>query len=263
MNRRKLDAYWYGKSVVVTGASSGLGWAIVEALAPYRIKFCLLSRRDDLMLELALSLKDTGSTFWIKSCDIRDRQQVYDAIVEFHRQAGRIDVVWANSGVAGKTSFSNWNWDVVDAILETNINGAIYTTMACLEKMMEQGSGTVVGVGSATSMRGLPGHGIYCLSKIGLAYFLESMAAEIPEIQFTIIHPGFVDTPINQHSVDRIWVISARKAAKIMINGVTHKKRVLIYPFRMRLLYHFVQILPSSVYVFLAHKAKRFYREND
>jgi len=254
MNQRKLDSYWYGKSVVVTGASSGLGWAIVEALAPYRIKFCLLSRREDLMLELALKLKDTGSTFWIKQCDIRNRSEVYDAINDFQRQAGKIDTVWVNSGISKNTSYKKWDWDGVESIIDTNLNGAIYTTRACLEHMMNQESGTIVGIGSATSMRGLPGYGIYCLTKIGLAYFLESLAAEIPHVQFTIIHPGFVDTPINQKSKNRIWVMSPRKAAKIMIKAVAGKRRVLIYPVRMRILYHLVQSLPSSIYLFIAHK---------
>ena len=254
MNRRKMKKYWYGKSVVVTGASSGLGCAVVEALAPYRIKFCLLSRRDNLLLELASKLKDTGSTFWIRRCDIRDRNQVYDAIEAFHQDAGSIDIAWVNSGVGGTTSFHKWQWDVVDSIIDTNLNGAMYTTMACLEKMAKQGSGTIVGIGSASAMRGLPGHGIYCLTKIGLAYFLESLAAEMPEIQFTIIHPGFVDTPIIKNRTKKIWMLSAQKAARIMINGVTCRRKVLIYPFQMHFIYHLIQSLPSSVYVFLANR---------
>ena len=63
-----LNSYWTGKSVLITGASSGLGWAITEALANYKINFCLLSRREEKMQELADKLKNSGSTFLIRGC---------------------------------------------------------------------------------------------------------------------------------------------------------------------------------------------------
>lgn len=250
----KLTSYWQNKSVLVTGASSGLGWAIVKALAPYHINFCLLSRREERMKELADELKKSGSTFWIRACDVRNRQDVYSAINDFYRQHGRLDIAWVNSGTGTNSSFQRWNWDKVESVIDTNLKGAIYTIRACLEVMVPQQHGTIIGIGSAVSMRGLPTRGIYCLTKIGLAYFLESLATELPDIQFTMIHPGFVDTPINKGSSNRIWLMTPEKAATIMIKAVARRKKVLIYPFRMKLLYRFIHLLPASTYLFLARK---------
>ena len=256
----KITRYWEGKSVLITGASSGLGWAVVEALAPYKINFCILSRREEKMIELALKLKDSGSTFWINTCDVRDRNQVLSAVQKFYTQTGSLDIAWVNSGIGVNSSFEHWDWDSVEAAIDTNLKGTIYTVRACLEVMVPQKSGTVICIGSAASMRGLPTRGIYSLTKVGIEYFLESLAAEFPEIQFTMIHPGFVDTPIIQNSTHKIWVMSPKKAAKIMIKAIAKRKRVVIYPFQMNLLFRFARLLPTSLYLRLARKTIRLHR---
>ncbi len=240
---------------MVTGASSGLGWAIVEALAPYQINFCLLSRREKELQQLADKLKNSGSTFWIRACDVQNREAVYSAINDFFHETGRLDVAWVNSGIGTNSSFQKWNWEKVESVIDTNLKGAIYTIRACLEIMMPQNSGTIIGIGSAVAMRGVPTRGIYGLTKIGLEYFIESLAAELPQIQFTLIHPGFVDTPINQGSSHhRIWLLTQEKAARLMINAVEHRKKVYIYPLRMKVLFHFMRMLPLPIYLWLARK---------
>ena len=253
----KLESYWHGKTVLITGASSGLGWAVTEALAPYGVHFALLSRREEKMRELVEQLRDTPSRFWFRSVDVRDREQVYAAVRDFVAEAGRLDVAWVNSGIGGSTAFDRWDWEHVEAMIDTNLKGAIYTTMACLEQMVSQGYGTIVGIGSASSMRGLPGRGIYSVTKIALHYYLESLMPELPQIQFTIIHPGFVDTPINQNNPNRFWLLQPPEAARLMITAVAKGKRVYIYPLKMRLLYRLVHALPMRTYLWVGRKMLR------
>ena len=256
MNQR-VAQYWSGKSVLITGASSGIGAAVTEALAPFGIRFGLISRREAPMRELAEKLHSSGSQFWIKSCDVRNRDDVEAAVKEFHQHAGRIDVAWINSGVGGNTSYRKWNWDLIESMLDTNLKGAIYTTHACLEVMVPAGSGTIIGIGSASSMRGMPSRGIYSATKIGLAYYLQSLAAELRQIQFTTIHPGFVDTPLNRGNPNRFWLQTPEKAAQLMIKAVAKRKRVYIYPFRMKLLYKLIHHMPESWFMRLARKMGR------
>ncbi len=251
---QKLTSYWTNKSVLITGASSGLGWALTEALAPFKIKFCLLSRREEKLKELANKLKDSGSTFWLRACNVRNRDEVLSAVRDFHQHAGRIDAAWVNSGISQDSSFQNWEWDKFENIIDTNLKGAIYTIQACLEVMVPQKSGAIVGIGSAASMRGLPSRGVYSLTKMSLDYFLQSKAAELPDIQFTMIHPGFVDTPINAGNPNRFWLLTPEKAAQIMINAVAKRRRMIIYPFRMKLLYRLVQATPRPLFLWLARK---------
>jgi short-subunit dehydrogenase len=258
-----LFKYWQGKSVIITGASSGIGLALVEVLSAYHVQFGLISRRLEPMKELTMRFKDSGSSFWLRSCDVRNRNEIDLAIKEFHQYAGKLDAIWVNSGVSGRTSFAKWNWGNCENVLNTNLKGAIYSIIPSLEIMSEQQSGTVIGVGSATSMRGMPKHPIYSLTKIGLHYFMESLSLELPQIQFTIIHPGFVDTPLNTGRPGRIWLMQPDKAAKLMVKAVAKRKKVYIYPFRMKLLYYLVRILPAWIYQWGASKAARSVRPDD
>jgi hypothetical protein len=258
----KLAAYWTEKTVLVTGASSGLGAALVEALAPYCIHFCLLSRRREPMEELAKKLATSGSRFWIRACDVQKREEVETAIGDFVKTAGRLDVAWVNSGIGGDTSFKRWNWDFVERMLDTNLKGAIYTTHTCLAFMVPQNRGAVIAISSASAMRGLAARSIYSLTKIGLAYYIEALAAELPQIQFTTIYPGFVDTPINRGNPNRFWLMTAERAAQLMIKAVAKRKQEYIYPFRMKLLFHFVRALPTSLYRWLGQRVIELSRPN-
>jgi NAD(P)-dependent dehydrogenase (short-subunit alcohol dehydrogenase family) len=243
-----VSTYWTGKAVLITGASSGLGWALAEALAPHDVHLGLLSRREAEMRRLAEALRHTGSRVWIRPCDVRDRAAVTRAVDGFAAEAGRIDVAWVNSGIGGETSRERWDWDLVEGMIDTNLKGAIYTTQACVRVMARQGGGTLVALSSAAAMRGLPGRGIYGATKIALGYYFEALAVEYPELRFTTIYPGFVDTPINRGNPNRIFLLTPERAASIMLRAVERGRRELVYPWQMRWLFRLTRALPFSVF---------------
>lgn len=249
-----LNEYWANRKILITGASSGLGAALVRALAKFNVHFGLLSRRVEPMHQIQSELQNSGSKFFIRSCDVQNREQVEECVDAFVAEAGGLNVAWVNSGIAGETSFTQWDWKVVEDTIDTNIKGALYTTMACLRYMTAQKSGAIVAISSAAAMRGLPGRSIYSMSKIAMESFIESLSTELPEIQFTTIYPGYVDTPINQNNPRRFWLMQPDKAAKLMIHAVARRKKVYIYPFRMKLLFHAVRSLPTFLYRPLARR---------
>ncbi|MCI0605622.1 SDR family NAD(P)-dependent oxidoreductase [bacterium] len=256
----QTEKFWTGKKVLITGASSGLGAALVQALVPYKVHFCLLSRRAERMEELIRNHANGPSQFWIRSCDVRIREQVESAVGDFASAVGVPDVAWVNSGVVGDTSFAHWDWNVVENILDTNLKGALYTAYACLKFMVLQNHGAIVAISSAAAMRGLGGRSIYSLTKIGLAYFMESMAVELPQIQFTTIFPGFVDTPANRNNPNRFWLLTPENAAQKMIRAVAKGKPIYIYPLPMKLLFHAIRALPAPLYRALSRRTMRITR---
>ena len=249
-----ITSFWSRKSVLITGASSGLGWALTEALAPYNIHFCLLARREVEMRQLAEKLHSSGSRFWIRACDVRDRGAVERVVKDFANASGRLDAAWVNSGIGGETSRRKWDWDFVERMIDTNLKGALYTSRVCLELMAQQKHGALAGICSAASLRGMPARGIYSATKIALAYYLEAVAPEYPELQITVIHPGFVDTPINRGNPNRIFLMTSERAAEIMIRAVARGKRKCIYPWQMNLIYRVVQALPDGIWHPLAKR---------
>jgi len=86
------------------------------------------------------------------------------------------------------------------------------------------------------------------------------MAAELPQIQFITIYPGFVDTPANQNNPNRFWLLTPEDAAQRMIRAVAKGKSVYIYPFRMKLLFHAMRVLPAALYRVLSQRAMRITR---
>lgn len=253
-SERLLQRFWGGKSVLVTGASSGLGWAVVEALAPYGVDFGLLARREERLKELAGRLQSTPSRFWIRRCDVTHREEVEQAVADFAQEMGRIDVGWINSGVAADTYRDRYRWEVIEKGIDTNFKGAVYTVRACLDAMSRQGRGTVVAISSVAAMRGLPIASIYSATKVALLSYIEGMAIEYPEIQFTTILPGYVDTPINRGNPGRFFLMQPEEAAQIMIKGVAHGKRIVIFPWQMRCIFHLVRAIPSGVYLPVARR---------
>jgi len=243
-----LEKYWADKTVLITGASSGLGYALVEALAPYRVHFCLLSRRIEPMQELATRHANTDSQFWIRACDVQHRREVESAIADFVKTAGRLDAAWVNSGVGGETSYRKWDWERVESLIDTNLKGALYTAHACLQQMVPQNRGALVMISSVAAMRGLAGRPVYSFTKMSVAYYMEAMAAELPQIQFTTIYPGFVDTALNRNNPNRLWLMTPERAAQLMLTAVAKGKREYIYPWQMRWIFRLVRALPAGIY---------------
>jgi short-subunit dehydrogenase len=241
-----LKRFWAGKSVFLTGASSGLGWNVVRALAPYGVRFGLLSRRREPVEKLVAELAGSNSTFTIFTADVRDRAAVERAIAEFDSQSGGIDVVWANSGVGRDSAYEKWNWENAENLIDTNVRGVVYTVHSALSHMVPRGKGAVVAISSVAAMRGLPESALYSATKVAVESYMNSLAIELPKIRFTTIFPGFVDTPINAHLGDkRLWVMTPQKAARLMISAVARSKAEYIYPFRMALVFKVARLAPA------------------
>ena len=185
---------------------------------------------------------------------MQDREDVYDAVREFHEYAGRIDVVWLNAGVGAKTNIFKWEWPAFENCIQTNLMGAVYTAKACLEVMLLQKSGTIVSVSSTASMRGLPGSSAYSMTKVALNYMMESFATQAEDIQFTSILPGWVDTPISAKVRNRLWLMPVEPAVQKMITAVAKKKSKYIFPWQMFIFYYFMHSLPQTLYIKLARK---------
>lgn len=208
-----------GKSIMITGASSGLGEGMARHLAKRGHRLALCARRRDRLDALAADLaKLPGGAPIVEELDVTDYASVPVVIDRVAKQLGRIDVVIANAGVALNTPVGKGKFDDIRRTIETNLLGAIATIEAGVELFRQQGGGHVVGISSVAATRGMKGQGAYSASKAGLSRYLEALRAEVvrDNIRVTDLAPGYIDTDLNRMIPNRPFLVSAERGTEII-----------------------------------------------
>lgn len=219
----KLD----GKVALVTGASGGIGAAVARRLHEAGGSVGMLSRRgDDLGLERALGL----------SCDVGNRIAVSaaaDAVVE---RFGRLDVVVANAGVGAYGPFLELDPELLEAMIDVNLKGTLYTAAATLPHLIAGGEGDFVSVASVAGLRAFPGEAVYNASKFGQVGFTRALDHELHErgVRATCICPGGVKTNFAigagrvEGDPELEGMLTADEVAEVVLFTVTRPRRMRI-----------------------------------
>jgi 3-oxoacyl-[acyl-carrier protein] reductase len=219
----KLD----GKVALVTGASGGIGEAVARRLHEAGGSVGMLSRRgDDLGLERALGL----------SCDVRNRIAVSaaaDAVVE---RFGRLDVVVANAGVGAYGPFLELDPELLEAMIDVNLKGTLYTAAATLPHLIAGGEGDFVSVASVAGLRAFPGEAVYNASKFGQVGFTRALDHELHErgVRATCICPGGVKTNFAigagrvEGDPELEGMLTADEVAEVVLFTLTRPRRMRI-----------------------------------
>ena len=176
-----------GKVALITGASGGIGAAVARRLHAAGSSVGLLSRSgDDLGLDRGLGVV----------CDVRYRDAVGAATEAVVEHFGRLDIVVANAGVGAYGPFLELDPEQVEAMIDINLKGTLYTAAATLPHLIEGGEGDFLSLASVAGLRGLPGESVYNASKFGQLGFTRSLDHEVREkgVRATCICPGAVKT---------------------------------------------------------------------
>ncbi len=222
------------KSIMITGASSGIGKALAYELAGRGYSLALAARR----LEALETIRDDilskypSTKLAVGYLDVTDYHSVPACIREMARALDGLDIVLANAGIGKGESIGNAQFENAKITIDTNLLGAIATVDAAMAYFLEKGSGHVVGTSSVAAFRGLPNSSSYCASKAGFATYLEALRAEVhgKNIDVTILYPGFIDTPLNDMIPNRPFLISAEKGAAIMARLIEKKVKSSTVP---------------------------------
>lgn len=190
-----------GRVAVVTGAGRGLGAAVATAFAAQGAAVVLASRTAEELRVLADGLQAThGVPAMAVPTDVRDRAQV-DALVQAAvDRFGRLDVMVNNAGLAVYGPVEDIAERDLDAMLDTNVKGTIWGSVAALRVMKPQGRGLIVNVSSIAGKLHLPGESAYNASKWAVNGFTGTLRleAEPHGIQVSCVCPGGIDTPFWQ-----------------------------------------------------------------
>ncbi len=240
------------KTILITGASSGIGRALAENLSLKNCNLVLCSRNIE-------SLGLSGKKILKFKCDVTKKEEVnaaYNAAVE---KFGKIDVALLNSGVGHRMTVENYNSQLAEETFSVNLLGMVYWIEKLLPGFLQRREGIIVGVSSLADNRGYSGSGFYCASKAAATIMLEGLRVELKPygIKVITVKPGFVKTSMtDKNEFNMPFLMTPDKAAKIIIKGIEKGKRIIQFPFPTVLMSKIVGILPSSIYEFLATKIK-------
>jgi short-subunit dehydrogenase len=183
-----------GKSVVLTGASQGLGVVMARRLAAQGAGLLLAARSEDKLKAVALAMP-SGSRVAVQVTDVTSTADRSALLARAEREFGAIDVLINNAGVEDLGSYAEQDPAVLRRIVETNLLSPMLLAREALPAMLKRGQGHVVNIASLAGRTGMPFGAAYSGSKGGLAEWSISLAAELRDtgIAISVICPGFVD----------------------------------------------------------------------
>lgn len=220
-----------GKTILVTGASRGIGAAAAEALAREGARVVLTARDGKLAGEVAQSITTAGGRATAQACDVSDYAAVEALVADTERQFGRIDALINNAGVIEPIArIADSDPDAWARNIQINLVGAYHAIRAVLPRMVAAGGGHIVNVSSGAAIRPLEGWSAYCSGKAGLHMLTRAIALETAEqgIRVFGFQPGTTDTDMQvQIRASRMNPISQIPRGDLI--PVAHPATAIVY----------------------------------
>ncbi|KAF1797962.1 hypothetical protein FB192DRAFT_1166330 [Mucor lusitanicus] len=188
-----------GKTIFITGASSGIGEASARQFAQEGSNLVLTARRVEKLEQLKADILKSHPNIHVHAVqlDVRDKKQIDTVIAELPEQVKDIDVLLNNAGmVIGTDPLVEVEEAVVDQMLATNVKGLVFLTQAVVPRMKERGAGHVINIGSVAGKQAYAGGSIYCATKFAVDAITKALAIELVDtpIRVSQICPGLVNT---------------------------------------------------------------------
>lgn len=254
---------WKNKVVFLTGASSGIGEAVALEIAGRGAILGLLARRADLLSNLAAKCEKKGGKARWFAVDVTDSDAVQSAAGILIKEFGKIDILIANAGIGGNNKETrNLEAEAVTKVINTNLIGAVNAISAVLPQMLDRKIGHLVAISSLAAYRGLPKSAAYCASKAGLTAYFESIRLDVQPkgIAVTIIHPGFIKTPLTSGRKNEMpFLMELEDAIPLFLKAIEERRKFAAFPWQMALFAKAGKFFPVWLYDKIAGRAA--YRE--
>ncbi|WP_158809853.1 SDR family oxidoreductase [Beijerinckia sp. L45] len=240
------------RSILITGASSGIGRALALAYAAPGVRLALLGRDASRLAAVAEAARAKGAVVEAGTVDVRDRLAMASWI-EAADIFQPFDLAIANAGITTGLAPGALTEDpeAVRAILATNLVGVLNTAEPLIAPMCARGTGQLAFVGSLAGLHGLPYSPAYCVTKAGVHAYAESLRGRLePQgVLVSLIIAGFVKTPLND-SIDAMkpGEITDAEAAALIKRGLSKGKATIAFPWFLYVLTRLGRLLPARVY---------------
>jgi len=257
---------WSNIVVLITGASSGIGRALALELARRGARLGLLARRSEALAEIVREMdarkapvgaQGNGPTALAFSVDVQDAQSTKSTVESARSELGPIDVLVANAGIGATIDAASLDAAEVARVINTNVIGAVNSVAAVLPGMLERGSGHLVVISSLAAYRGLPKSAAYCASKAAVSAFFESLRLDLEPrgIAVTIIHPGFIKTPLTAgRSANMPFLMELDDAVLKIVAAMERRKKSYSFPWQLATIVRAGMIMPNFMYDWISRR---------
>ncbi|MFA5592947.1 MAG: SDR family NAD(P)-dependent oxidoreductase [Micavibrio sp.] len=236
-------------SILITGASSGLGAALAQYYAAPGVTLALSGRDEARLKKVADLCMRKGAAVEIAVCDVTDRAAM-EAWAAACDEKTPLDLVIANAGISGGTGGVMGGEPVgqARAIFDVNLMGVLNTVEPVLPRMIERGRGQIAFISSMAGFRGFPSAPAYSASKGAVRFYGEALRGALggTGVQVNVVCPGFVKSRMTDaNDFPMPLLMEAGDAARLIANGLARNKGRIAFPLPMLFSAWFASILPD------------------
>jgi short-subunit dehydrogenase len=239
------------KSIIITGATSGLGRALALVYAQPGSKLFLYGRNEARAKEIVALCNQKGAIANYIIADVTDSQIMQQTLQEICEQ-NHVDLLIANAGISGGTALNNDR-----TIMEVNVNGVLNTILPVLPYMQRQLAGQIVIISSLASYIALPSCPAYSASKAAVRFYGEAMRPLLAEygIGITVVTPGYIKTPLTDvNNFPMPFLMQPEQAAAIIRERLRSNPIRITFPYPFYLSIILLSLLPIRVVNYLVSK---------
>ena len=247
------------KSVLITGASSGIGAALACGLAGPDVVIAITGRNAERLNEIEAIIKKAGANTMSRAIDVTDRTAMSAFIADIETIAP-LDLVIANAGISSSAGAGEGDDETTRDVFAINLAGVLNTVLPALTAMRPRGQGHIAIVSSIAGFRGMPTAPAYSASKVALKAWGEAIRPQLSKdgINLSMIYPGFVKSRITDaNDFPMPLIMPAEKAAEIIIKGLKRGRKSIAFPWPMVWMMRLMSLLPRPFYNAILSRAPR------
>ncbi len=244
-----MNAAFSGRSVLITGASEGIGRALALELARDRPRLTLVARNRGRLDSLAQQCRQLGAEVCTVGADLANEQECLQAVHQAVAQFGLLDILVNNAGITMWSRFDAIaDFGVFEQVMRVNFLSAVHCTRAALPAL-KTSRGLIVAVASLAGLNGVPERTAYAASKHAMVGFFESLRIELAGsgVDVTIVAPDFVVSEIHRRAIgpggaplghtpmNEPSIMTSEECARMMRRALARRQRLLITSLRGRL----------------------------
>lgn len=224
------------KTVIVTGASSGIGRETAIAFAHADANLVLASRNEEALNALAAELAPLGRRVLVVPTDVTQRATVDAMIQRAADEMGSVDILVNNAGLGLNALLAEGSMTNIRRLFEVNVFGALHCIQAVVPYMRQQGGGQIINVSSVAGKIATPRHGAYAATKFALTAISDALRLELADCSITVttVYPGVTDTPFGENVLKEAEVppipailrgVPPRRVASAIVRAARWQKR--------------------------------------